>query len=131
MLKAFNARMSHSAPSARLLASLRAPAHSKQFICSSCISRRHASDTSKPLRRRVWTSSAAPSGARRASQIAPVTSVNAPKPIPIEHNELYDALKALEDSAAVYVNLSQLQLALRGLESKDSVTRVAGAVPEL
>ena len=72
-----------------------------------------------------------PSITRRASQIASVTSVNAPIPIPVERKELYDALKALEDSAAVYVNLSQLQLALRGLESGDSVTRVAGSRSEL
>ena len=55
-----------------------------------------------------------------------VTAVNAARPIPLEHRELYDALTALEHSAGAYVNLSQLQLALRGLESVDSVTRMAG-----
>jgi len=41
---------------------------------------------------------------------------------------LYDALSALSGAAETYVNLSRLQLALRGLEAQDAVTRVAGTV---
>ena len=64
--------------------------------------------------------------ARRAtSTIASVTTVNAKKDIPLAFIELYDALGRLQRDAAVYTNLSQLQLALRGLEAENAVTRVA------
>ena len=114
-------------PSARLLATLKASIYSKQFICAFCIARRPLGNASKPFLRRPWMRFVVPSTARSASQIASVTAVNAQKSIPAEHKELHNALTALEGSAAVYTNLSQLQLALRGLESRDSVTRVAGA----
>src|SRR6187551_1361247 len=56
---------------------------------------------------------------RNASHIAPVTIVNASQTIPLEYRELHEALKALSIFGATYSNASQLQLALRGLESTD------------
>ena len=55
-----------------------------------------------------------------------MTTVNAQKNIPSEYEELYNRLVELRTVAANQVNLSQVQLALRGLESRDGVTRVAG-----
>ena len=62
---------------------------------------------------------------RHASTTANVTSINSKKDIPPGTEEIYYALAALEHDAAVHVNLSQLRLALRGLESQDAVTRIA------
>ena len=138
-----------TAPSPRLLAALRACVRSQESprICRSCrFSRRSfnyvaAANTSsgKPRWHRDAQFLPSPAAApprpppqplsprrRRISNIAPVTAVNAQKNIPLEYKELHDALKDLESSAGVYVNLSQLQLALQGLESRDAVTRVAG-----
>lgn len=67
-----------------------------------------------------------PSTRRTASTITSVTAVNAPKAIPPAFRELHDALSVLQRDAAVYTNLSQLQLALRGLESENGITRIAG-----
>ena len=66
-----------------------------------------------------------PARPRRASTIAPVTVVNAQKSIPSAKRELYEALEVLQKEAGVYTSLSQLQLALRGLESENAVTRIA------
>ena len=66
---------------------------------------------------------------RLTSTIAPVTAVNASKDIPPLRKPLYDGLVALESKAGTFVNLSQLQLALKGLESRDAVIRVSGKVP--
>ncbi len=63
---------------------------------------------------------------RTASTIPSVTAVNVKREIPSAFQELYGALKALESEAGVYVNTSQLQLALRGVESENAVIRVAG-----
>ncbi|KAI4281563.1 MAG: hypothetical protein L6R35_005624, partial [Caloplaca aegaea] len=62
---------------------------------------------------------------RPLSTITSVTTVNAQKDIPHAFQELYHALSVLQREAAVYTNLSQLRLALRGLESENAVTRVA------
>ncbi|KAG8529650.1 uncharacterized protein KY384_005131 [Bacidia gigantensis] len=66
-----------------------------------------------------------PSSIRLASTIASVTAVNARREIPYNAEKLYEALAALEIEAGTYVNLSQLRLALRGLEKENNVTRVA------
>ena len=63
---------------------------------------------------------------RTASTIAPVTAVNVRRDIPLRFRILHESLKALESDAAVYINSSQLRLALRGLESENAVTRIAG-----
>lgn len=65
---------------------------------------------------------------RTASTTASVTAVNAKKEIPSVFQELYASLKALEAKAGVYVNTSQLQLALKGVESENPVTRIAGQI---
>lgn len=57
---------------------------------------------------------------------APVTVVNAKQDIIPPFELLYKELSALQLEAAVYVNPSQLQLALRALESENAVTRIAG-----
>ncbi|KAL8645511.1 MAG: hypothetical protein Q9226_007267, partial [Calogaya cf. arnoldii] len=59
------------------------------------------------------------------STIASVTAVNAKKDIPHAFQPLYEALATAQREAAVYFNLSQLQLALRGLESENAITRIA------
>ena len=104
------------APSARLLSILRAQLNAQEFVCSSCLSRSGTRNALQLLRKRLST----------RTRITPVTAVNAQKTIPPELKDLYDTLSDLGDSASIYTNASQLQLALRGLESKDSVTRVAG-----
>ena len=63
---------------------------------------------------------------RTVSTTPSVTAVNAKRDVPDSFKELYGAVKALEIEAPVYINLSQVRLALRGLESEDAVTRIAG-----
>ncbi len=63
---------------------------------------------------------------RRSSTVASTTAINAARELPPNLRELHDALSELRSKAANYVNLSRLQLALRGLETRDAVVRVAG-----
>ena len=97
---------------------------SRPFVCSSC---RHEqiralsiglARTKENLKSRRTI--------RTVSTTASVTAVNARREIPPRFRTLYESLKALETEAAVYINLSQLRLALRGLESENAVTRIAG-----
>ena len=67
-----------------------------------------------------------PPNRRPASTTASVTAVNARKEIPPSFQATYDALDVLQHEAAVYTSLSQVKLALRGLESENGVTRLAG-----
>ena len=62
-------------------------------------------------------------GLRFITTTADVTDVN--PEIPYNAGKLHKALSALEQDASTFVDLSQLRLVLRGLESKDPVTRVA------
>lgn len=97
------------------------------FICPVCRHRKALSV--KAHTQRVRQSSVRPrelSKPRTASTTASVTAVNAKKEIPFALQELHGSLKALEIEAGVYVNTSQLQLALRGVESENPVTRIAG-----
>lgn len=57
--------------------------------------------------------------------MAPVTVVNAVKHISPAALDLYEALENLKREAEVYASLSQLHLALRGLESENAITRIA------
>lgn len=66
---------------------------------------------------------------RNASTVAPATAITAHRELPSQFRQLRDSLSSLKNEAAVYVNSSQLQLALRGLESENPVTRVAGKTP--
>ena len=63
---------------------------------------------------------------RSASTHVSPTAINLRPNIPPRNKELYDALSALSGAAETYVNISRLQLALRGLAAQDAVTRVAG-----
>lgn len=97
------------------------------FICASCRHRKPFSTfkgSEKSQLQRLARRN--PPYGRKASTIASVTAVNAKRDIPPAFRELHASLSALEHEAAVYVNLSQLKLALRGLESENAVTRVAG-----
>ena len=59
-----------------------------------------------------------------------MTAVNAQREIPAAFKELHSSLEFLQQDAVIYVNSSQLQLALKGLGSEDPVTRIAGEGPE-
>ncbi|KAF1954138.1 hypothetical protein CC80DRAFT_493986 [Byssothecium circinans] len=64
---------------------------------------------------------------RSASTHISPTAINYRPNIPPQNKELYDALSKLSGAAEQYVNLSRLQLALRGLtsEKEGAVTRLA------
>ena len=62
---------------------------------------------------------------RHISSIPGATTVHAQPEIPYNAGTLYRALTALEQEAALYVDISQLRLVLKGFESADAVTRVA------
>lgn len=95
------------------------------YVCPSCCLR----NAINPLRKAKRPAHRVPVPAqRRASTIASVTAVNAKKDIPHAFHPLYEALAAVQREAAVYSNLSQIQLALRGLESDNAITRIAGMV---
>ena len=64
--------------------------------------------------------------ARSASTHVSPTAINLRPNIPPRNKELYDTLSALSGAAETYVNISRLQLALRGLAAHDAVTRIAG-----
>jgi hypothetical protein len=62
---------------------------------------------------------------RSASTYVSPTAINYRPNIPPKHKELYNALSELSVKAEQYVNISRLQLALRGLAVGDAVTRIA------
>ena len=62
---------------------------------------------------------------RSASTHVSPTAINYRPNVPPRNEELYNALSALSGAAEQYVNLSRLQLALRGLAVDNAVTRVA------
>ena len=62
---------------------------------------------------------------RLASTHVSPTAINYRPNVPPRNKELYNALSALEGAAEQYVNLSRLQLAIRGLAVENAVTRVA------
>ena len=68
------------------------------------------------------------SRSRRSSTVASTTAINATRDLPPNLRELHEALSELRSKAANYVDLSRLQLALRGLETRDAVIRVAGTI---
>lgn len=107
-------------PSARALGALKA-LNAETYTCSSCstlVPQKHFLRVRSQHRpHRIWV--------RSASTVAPVTSVNASRAVPEQNRELHSALSSLEQNAINYVNFSQLTLALRGLESKDPITRIA------
>ena len=99
------------------------------FVCSSCrykqaraISNGSARLGIRANRKARWITLQI----RTASTTASVTAVNVRRDIPPRFRILHESLKAFESEAAVYINSSQLRLALRGLESDNAVTRIAG-----
>ncbi|MCJ1247978.1 hypothetical protein MMC30_005193 [Trapelia coarctata] len=126
--------MPTKAPSTRALRSLRSYLGFRPFICPSCRHNRPASTvaaaaTTTTTRASTQWSNYSPKHLkplrRRVASITPVTAVNVPRTIPAANLRLYEELTALEKKAATFVHLSQLQLALRGLESEDPIIRVA------
>lgn len=112
----------------RLIWSLFSSPPSRPYICSSCIQKRAiwtAIHQTKAPREFHFRSRPTPQK-RHASSITPVTAVNVTKAIPENNRQLYEELTVLQKEAANFVNLSQLKLILRGLESDDPVIRVAG-----
>ena len=93
--------------------------YSIPYICPSCRHRKHSSSIAprappgQPFHR------------RNASTIAPVTSVNAAKQILPSAQELHEALARLRQDAEAYTDQGQLDLALKGLESRDAPTKIA------
>jgi len=65
-----------------------------------------------------------PSSFRHASTVS-LTAVNAARDVPPALRELHQALDRLKKDALSYVNISKVQLAVRGLESTSPVTRIA------
>ena len=102
---------------------------SRPFVCSSCRHKQARAVSNGSARLRILGNRIARGTTlriRTASTTASVTAVNVRKEIPPRFRNLHESLKALEIEAAVYINSSQLRLALRGLESEDAVTRIAG-----
>ena len=102
---------------------------SRPFVCSSCRYKqaRIISNGSLPLELRENRKARGITlQIRTASTTASVTAVNVRRDIPPKFRILHESLKVLESEAAVYINSSQLRLALRGLESENAVTRIAG-----
>jgi hypothetical protein len=62
---------------------------------------------------------------RCASTLVSPSAINYRPNVPPRNQELYNALSGLNGAAEQYVNLSRLQLALRGLAVENAVTRVA------
>ena len=103
---------------------------SQTFVCASCRYSRNCALFNGPSKLRSQGKRKAHEGTilqtRAASTTASVTAVNVRRDIPPRFLKLHESLKALETEAAVYINSSQLSLALRGLESENAVTRIAG-----
>ena len=102
---------------------------SRPFVCPSCRYNQARTLFNGPARLRTQESRKARGTIlqiRTASTTASVTAVNARRDIPPRFRNLHESVKALETEAAVYINLSQMRLALRGLESENAVTRIAG-----
>lgn len=100
---------------------------SSVFYCPSCaIWRRSLStrniDKTNTIRRARPLNTITVFGSRGFSNSSVITA----KSVPSRFKELHAALKGIENAALEQVNLSRLQLALRGLESEAPLIRVAG-----
>ncbi|KAF2276453.1 uncharacterized protein EI97DRAFT_40285 [Westerdykella ornata] len=60
-----------------------------------------------------------------ATTLVSPTAINARPDVPSRNQELYNALTDLHKTAEQYVNLSRVQLALRGLAAQEPVMRIA------
>ena len=102
---------------------------SRPFVCSSCRHKQACAVSNGSATFRILgnrTARGTTLRTRTASTTASVTAVNVRREIPPRFRNLHESLKALEIEAAVYINSSQLRLALKGFESEDAVTRIAG-----
>ncbi|KAF2095850.1 hypothetical protein NA57DRAFT_67553 [Rhizodiscina lignyota] len=107
---------------------------SELFFCPSCAhwrlsrpARRQWSSTSA-LRRPISNSYTPQWRSARITTSAATNAINAPSTTPPQFRELHAALEDLKTKAPEYVNLSQLSLALRGLEppkGDGAVVRIA------
>lgn len=103
---------------------------STTFLCPSCRFRNAIYSLRSQIKSRSgFQARRHPPQRRHTSAVAQVTAINAHRELPPPFRELRDSLSSLQTEAAVYVNSSQLQLALRGLESENAVTRVASKTP--
>ena len=102
---------------------------SSPFVCSSCRYKQARAVSNGSARLKIQgnrTARGTTLRTRTASTTASITAVNVKREIHPRFRNLHESLKALEIEAAVYINSSQLRLALRGLESENAVTRIAG-----
>lgn len=114
--------------------SLSRPLDSGVFYCPSCSTWRRTISTRRKTYRpstRTSTSGIIPRGRNgelntQRHQFITSSAINAGKNVPPRFKELYAALNRVGDVATDRVNLSRLQLALRGLESEEPLVRVAG-----
>lgn len=101
--------------------------NSKPFICpfcvfaNLCLPSRSSPQPRRPRRPDLRIR-------RHAATATPATRINAPVDVPTRFKELYEALTSLKSDAGIYVGLSRLQLALRGLEGGNPVTRIASVL---
>ncbi|GAB1195718.1 hypothetical protein BDV32DRAFT_117063 [Aspergillus pseudonomiae] len=93
------------------------------YYCPSCATRRRTLST----RRNGIVSSRLEANRLSFSSSRPITtsSVIHARHVPPRLRELYDALNKIQGVATEQVNISRLQLALRGLESETPIIRIA------
>ncbi|KZF20405.1 hypothetical protein L228DRAFT_250090 [Xylona heveae TC161] len=111
-------------PALRQLRHIPQKTATRLFYCPSC-SLWRVNDTPKHLAKAQSRLGRLHQQRAAASHLASTTAINVPKDVDLEVKQLYDALSDLKSHAANYVNLSRLQLALRGLENRDAVVRLA------
>ena len=98
------------------------------FVCLRCRFQKSASVSLRNTNPSSYSYGSHHGVQRRLVSTASATAINAKKPIPPPFQELHATLSALNDEASIYANESQLQLALRGLELENPVTRLAGKI---
>ena len=108
---------------------------SRSFCCSQCLAHRTAARAnlhnriaalrSIRTRRSLSTFRASDYASNGNPTITPAITINKPLDIAPANKELYRALERLKTDAANYVGISRLGLALRSLEGRDGIVRVA------
>lgn len=105
------------------------------FYCPSCAAWRRALSTRTGANRTSIEKTALarrPTRAVASSLIIPFrpftnsSVITVGKTVPPRLKELYDALSGVQEAAIEQVNITRLQLALRGLESETPLIRIAG-----
>lgn len=94
------------------------------FFCPSCATwRRTLTSRANAVSRR---GDRLPSLLASNRRLTTSSVINAGRNVPPRFKGLYEALDSVGSTAAGQVNLSRLQLALRGMESEEPLMRVAG-----